>query len=133
MSQNQSKQQKSWLVIYFLSAVPCLAQFETSVIMLVQTSKMLVHKSFWPGLFSERHTLSIYRSFTSSSLVWTIDKLQCLWSNENSIIRDICKIIKIKICTIGWLLFWKFWTIKKLIKPLKDIHPWITKLLSKWL
>ena len=33
-------------------------------------------------------------------------------------------------CTIGWALFWKFWTIKKLIKPLKDIYPWITKLVS---
>ena len=33
---------------------------------------------------------------------------------------------------VGWLIFWKFWTIKKLIKPLKDIYPWITKLVSKW-
>ena len=34
---------------------------------------------------------------------------------------------------LGWALFGKFWTIKKLFKPLKDIYPWITKLVSKWL
>ena len=34
---------------------------------------------------------------------------------------------------LGWALFGKFWTVKKLFTPLKDIYPWITKLVSKWL
>ena len=55
--------------------------------------------------------------------------------NESRLLDSgvMLKVVNPMICTLGWALFGKFWTIKKLFKPLKDIYPWITKLVSKWL
>ena len=38
-----------------------------------------------------------------------------------------------KSCLLAWAQFVRLWSIKKLIKPLEDLYPWITKLISKWL
>ena len=52
--------------------------------------------------------------------------------NEDLVFFPNSTLISSVRCTV-WALFGKFWTIKKRVKPLKDIYPWITKLVSKWL
>ena len=71
-------------------------------------------------------------TFTNATGYYCCDRLFCVFTPVAS--KTCSNQVLLSLWyTVGWALFAKFWTIKKLFKPLKDIYPWITKLVSKWL
>ena len=99
----------------------------------------------WGGISSSNmltHSANVTSHFMSSIWVHLVPSilpariLQMMMMTDLPTKIGISKVFIPKVwcrCTVGWLLFAKLWTIKKLIKPLKVIYPWITKLVSKWL
>ena len=78
----------------------------------------------------ERAFFQRLETFGLGQTIWA----EILWGIWGIFGQTISTILVLWVpCPLGWLLFAKFLTIKKLIKPLKDIYKWITKLVSKWL
>ena len=77
---------------------------------------LFVHLS--TGNLRKKRIKTNWKKIVDNENPWLLD-----WSHHSSLVDYI----------VGWALFGKFWTIKKLFKPLIDIYPWITKLVSKWL
>ena len=102
----------STLVILGDFLLKCLPKVNTAMIIVWDRNSVLV------TVLAE--SIGIFlKLFMGGNKVFFKNNLK-VSSLEKYLVLDLRKMYR-EDCQIGWALFWKFWTNKKLIKPLKDI------------